>query len=86
MTSNINLTTFSFQELIQLSSIVFNTHWKNITQLIPDKYFDYVVDDVPYGLNVGAMAFLTEKKTLDIEKIKKTSKNIFKGKKNNRRN
>lgn len=53
-----DLTALSYQEFIQLSSIVFNTHWKNITQLIPDKYFDYVVDDVPYGLNLGNMPFL----------------------------
>lgn len=58
MENNISLPTISFQELMYLDSVVFNTHWKNITRLIPDKYFDYIVDDVPYGLQVGKMPFL----------------------------
>lgn len=42
-------------------SMVYNAHWKNVTSLFPDGYFDYVIDDVPYGINVGKMAFLTER-------------------------
>lgn len=45
-------------------SIVYYSHWYDISKQFPDGYFDYVVDDVPYGLNVGKMAFLKEKKTL----------------------
>lgn len=45
-------------------SEVFNCHWSEVTKQIPDGYFDYVIDDIPYGLNVGKMAYLTEKKTL----------------------
>jgi site-specific DNA-methyltransferase (adenine-specific) len=29
----------------------------------PDKYFDLAVCDIPYGINVGKMAYLKEKKT-----------------------
>lgn len=46
------------------NSIVFNEPWEVTTKHYPDKYFDYVVDDVPYGINIGKMAFLTEKKTM----------------------
>jgi site-specific DNA-methyltransferase (adenine-specific) len=45
------------------NSIVFNEPWKNTTSRYPDKYFDYVIDDVPYGIGAGKMAFLTERKT-----------------------
>lgn len=44
-------------------SIVFNESWEITTKNYPDKYFDWVVDDVPYGINVGKMAFLKEVKT-----------------------
>lgn len=62
-------------------SDVYNTHWFNVTKLIPDGYFDYVVDDVPYGLNVGKMPFLKANvqvlqkngKTLNPNKNKKYS-------------
>jgi len=47
------------------NSIVFNKPWQETTKDIPDGYFDYVVDDIPYGINVGKMAFLKEtKKTI----------------------
>lgn len=49
-------------------SIVFNESWQITTQSYPDNYFDYVVDDVPYGLNLGKMAFLSETKTLTTQK------------------
>lgn len=45
-------------------SIVFNESWQETTKRYPDKYFDWVIDDIPYGINVGKMAFLTENKTL----------------------
>ncbi len=45
-------------------SVVHNSHWSKISSLYPDKYFDFVVDDIPYGLNVGNMAFLKEKSTV----------------------
>jgi site-specific DNA-methyltransferase (adenine-specific) len=46
-----------------LRSIVFNESWEETTKNYPDKYFDWVVDDVPYGINVGNMAYLKEVKT-----------------------
>ena len=46
-----------------MRSIVYNEDWKITTKNIPNKYFDWVVDDVPYGINVGNMAFLKETKT-----------------------
>lgn len=52
-----NLTT---DLIISNESIVYNCHWYEISSLIPDGYFDYVIDDVPYGINVGSMPFLTE--------------------------
>jgi len=48
---------------IEMRSIVYNEHWNLTTKNIPDKYFDWVVDDVPYGINVGKMAYLKETKT-----------------------
>jgi len=47
-----------------MKSIVYNEDWRKTTKNIPDKYFDWVIDDVPYGINLGEMAFLKEKKTL----------------------
>lgn len=44
-------------------SIVFKETWQTTTKRYPDKYFDWVVDDVPYGIGVGKMAFLIEKQT-----------------------
>src|SRR3989304_4344158 len=46
-----------------MKSIVYNEDWRITTKNIPNKYFDWVVDDVPYGINVGNMAFLKETKT-----------------------
>jgi site-specific DNA-methyltransferase (adenine-specific) len=45
-----------------MNSIVYNEHWKITTANYPDKYFDWVIDDVPYGINLGNMAFLKETK------------------------
>lgn len=46
-----------------MRSIVYNEKWQITTQNIPDKYFDWVIDDVPYGIGVGKMAYLKETKT-----------------------
>jgi len=46
-----------------MKSIVYNEDWRTTTKDIPDGYFDWVVDDVPYGINVGKMAYLKETKT-----------------------
>jgi len=45
-------------------SKVYNDDWRNVTKKYPDKYFDWVIDDVPYGINVGNMPFLKETNTL----------------------
>jgi len=39
-------------------SIVYNQPWQLTTKKIPDKYFDWVIDDFPYGINVGNMSYL----------------------------
>ena len=46
-----------------MKSIVYNESWRVTTKSIPDDYFDWVIDDVPYGIGVGKMSFLKEKKT-----------------------
>jgi site-specific DNA-methyltransferase (adenine-specific) len=61
-------------------SIVFNEPWQITTKRYPDKYFDYVIDDVPYGINLGKMAFLTEKK----HTIKQKNKTRLSPSKNNK--
>lgn len=47
-----------------MSSTVFNTDCMKIMAKYPDGYFDLAVCDVPYGIDVGKMAFLKETKTL----------------------
>jgi site-specific DNA-methyltransferase (adenine-specific) len=47
-----------------MESTVYNEDWRKTTKNIPDLFFDWVVDDVPYGLNVANMPYLNEKKTL----------------------
>lgn len=49
-------------------SVVYNEDWRLTTKNIPDKYFDWVIDDIPYGIGVGKMAFLKERKTLVTQK------------------
>jgi len=49
-------------------SKVYNYDWRKVTKNYPDKYFDWVIDDVPYGINVGKMAFLKETNTLVTQK------------------
>ena len=46
-----------------MKSVVYNEKWQVTTKNIPDNYFDWVVDDVPYGIGVGKMAYLKETKT-----------------------
>lgn len=48
---------------MEYKSTVFNESWEITTAEIPDKYFDWVVDDIPYGIGVGKMGFLKETKT-----------------------
>lgn len=43
-----------------MSSIVFNDLWQNVTPRYPDLYFDIAICDIPYGLDVGNMAYLKE--------------------------
>jgi hypothetical protein len=54
---------------------VFNEDWRIA---IPDKYLIGFVDDIPYGLNLGNMAFLERQRLVKQEaaqiKPKKTSK------------
>ncbi len=46
-----------------MKSIVYNERWQETVKRIPDDYFDWVIDDVPYGIGVGKMAYLKETKT-----------------------
>ena len=45
-----------------MKSVVYNEDWRITTKNIPNGYFDWVIDDVPYGINVGKMAYLKETK------------------------
>lgn len=54
----------SFTNNQGVSSIVYNDKWENVTKKFPDRYFDLLIADIPYGLNVGKMAYLTEKKKM----------------------
>jgi site-specific DNA-methyltransferase (adenine-specific) len=44
-------------------SLVFNEDCRNGLKRFPDGFFDLAICDIPYGINVGKMAFLTESKT-----------------------
>ncbi len=46
-----------------MENIVFNENWENGLKRYPDKFFDWAICDVPYGINVGKMSYLTEQKT-----------------------
>jgi site-specific DNA-methyltransferase (adenine-specific) len=71
-------------QLNNYKSLVRNESWKETVKNIPEKYFDWVVDDIPYGIGVGQMSFLTETKTLVKQKNgtklnpRKTSKGYVK--------
>lgn len=54
----------SLQMAVSHSTVVFNEDWRITTKAYPDKYFDWVIDDIPYGIDLGNMAFLKETKTL----------------------
>jgi len=43
-----------------MESIVYNSDYRATTKDIPDGYFDWVIDDVPYGIGVGKMSYLKE--------------------------
>ena len=49
---------FDFAEISKQKSIVLNTDWRNVSHLFPDKYFDWVVDDIPYGINAANMPYI----------------------------
>lgn len=49
--------------LNMIKSISYNEHWRETCSRYPDKYFHWVVDDVPYGIGLGKMAFLKETNT-----------------------
>lgn len=49
------------------SSITFNDKWENITHQYPDKYFDLIADDIPYGIGAGKMAFVEGAKSYVIQ-------------------
>lgn len=51
-----------------MKSVVFNSDWKLITHQYPDKYFDLLCADVPYGIDVENMAFMSEFKQLKKQK------------------
>lgn len=44
-------------------SIVINDDYRNVLPRFSDKYFDLAVCDIPYGIDVGNMAFLKEVNT-----------------------
>lgn len=44
-------------------SVVYNIDCMEYMKNVPDKYFDLAVCDIPYGINVGKMAYLKETKT-----------------------
>ncbi len=46
-----------------MSSIVHNMDCMEGMKQYPDKYFDLAICDIPYGINVGKMAYLKETKT-----------------------
>jgi len=45
------------------SSVVFNEDYMAGLKRFPDGYFDLAICDIPYGINVGQMAYLRETKT-----------------------
>lgn len=49
--------------IINTISKVYNESWEVTTSRYPDNYFDWVIDDFPYGIDVGNMAFLKENNT-----------------------
>ena len=44
-------------------SVVFNEDCMSGLKRFPDGYFDLAICDIPYGINVGKMAYLKETKT-----------------------
>ncbi len=50
------------------NSIVFNEDCVEGMKRFKDKYFDLAICDVPYGINVGKMAYLQENKTTVLQR------------------
>lgn len=46
-----------------MNSIVFNEDCEIGLRMLPDNHFDLLIADIPYGINVGNMAYLKETKT-----------------------
>jgi site-specific DNA-methyltransferase (adenine-specific) len=44
-------------------SKVYNKHYKDVMAMFPDQHFDWTVCDIPYGIDVGNMAYLKEVNT-----------------------
>lgn len=61
-----------------LTSEVYNMDCMELMKRYPDKYFDLSVCDPPYGINVGKMNYLQEKKT----KVKQKNGNYLNANKN----
>ncbi len=56
----------NLQDLLKIglpNSIVFNEDCMIGLKAFPNNYFDLSICDIPYGINVGKMAYLKEKKT-----------------------
>lgn len=51
-----------------MRSNVFQEDCQLVMSRYPDGYFDLAICDVPYGINLGKMAFLKEKKTTVVQK------------------
>lgn len=49
--------------MIETNSYTFNLHYKEVMAKYPDGFFDLACCDIPYGINVGKMAYLQENKT-----------------------
>jgi site-specific DNA-methyltransferase (adenine-specific) len=43
-----------------MRSVVYNDDYRNVTNRYPDKYFDLLVADIPYGIDVANMPYLKE--------------------------
>jgi site-specific DNA-methyltransferase (adenine-specific) len=48
---------------IMYKSIVYNQDYRQGLKKTPDKYYDLLIADIPYGINVGKMSYLSETKT-----------------------
>ena len=51
-------------EIIKGGNKAFNLSYEDVMPLIPDKYYDWAVCDIPYGIGVAKMAYLKETNTV----------------------